>query len=219
MSLTDDQISAWLYGGLDADSAARIGAMIAADPELSARTERMLRLDDTVRQVFPLQEALPAELLVRLGLSDQALSAQVVDLAVARAARTGLQVPMPVKRTRTWSRGRMAAAQIATVFAIGFVVVLGTNVPRTSAVDAPYRVLGDTRSDVGANALVMFGADTDAAEVQKIAGQFGARVIGRPTAAGAWRLHVPLARRDAVLGRLRSLPGVHLAEAIEGDRP
>ena len=37
--------------------------------------------------------------------------------------------------------------------------------------------------------------------------------------AGAWRLHIPLGRRDAVLGRLRSLPDVRLAEAIEGDRP
>ncbi len=217
MTVNDDQISAWLDGSVDEAEHARLGALIAADPNLSARAAQLKRIDDLFREAVPLEQALPAELMARLGLSDApAATDNVVSLAAVRAARveTAAAAPArPVFGSRSWR----IAAQVALVLGIGVTAGQWILSPQDRAPDGRYQTLGDASgTGTPANAVVKFGRATTAREAVLIASRAGARVIGAPTEAGAWRLSVDPAHRDAVLEKLRAMPQVNMAEPIDG---
>lgn len=81
-----------------------------------------------------------------------------------------------------------------------------------------YRLLG-ADAGVRSSLVVTFRPDTPERELRRIVLAGGARVVGGPTATGAWLLDTGEAP-DAVLARLRAEPAVTLAEALgaEGRR-
>lgn len=79
--------------------------------------------------------------------------------------------------------------------------------------DAPgFRALGN--GGAGANAVVMFSADTTEAQIRNALRESGAHLVGGPTVTHAYLLLLPRADAGA-LQRLRSQAGVTLAEGLE----
>jgi hypothetical protein len=218
MTVTDDQISAWLHGSVDAAEDARIGGLIANDPQLSARAAQLGHLDDLVRQAVPLEESLPPELMARLGLDIGAADRDnVISLAAVRAARVEKAASTSARTPAFTSKVWRIAAQVALVVGVGVTAGQWILTPQGQVPEASYRTLGDAPgTEASVNALVKFATATDANEARALASRAGARIIGTQTEAGAWRLAVEPARRDAALQMLRAMPQVSMAEPIDG---
>jgi hypothetical protein len=80
-----------------------------------------------------------------------------------------------------------------------------------------FRTLSDAATtEVSGNVIVMFASGIDASQARALVMPSGARIVGAPSATGAWRLAIEPARRDAVLKTLRATPGVTMAEPLDG---
>jgi hypothetical protein len=126
--------------------------------------------------------------------------------------------PMPVPHgwrarlaanDRSWLRAA-AAAQFCVIVALGAMLIRSPASPGVQA-DA-YRVLG---ASAGArHGLVLaFNPETPEREIRRIVLASGARVVGGPTATGAWLLETETAP-SAVMARLRAEPAESLAEEL-----
>jgi len=222
MPIDDETIAAWIHGALDGDEAARVAALIDRDPALARRAEKLKRLDEMVRRAVPVEDALPADLLARLGLPAPETAGKVVSLAEARAAKASAAVERsaPARFAAFAGGGWRIAAQVLIVAAIGLTATQWWASPANQSDPAEYRALGDAADPAaGANALVVFADDVDPAAARAIAGRFGASIADRPNAAGAWRLTIAPARRDAVLEHLRAMPEVRMAEPLGSATP
>ena len=132
--------------------------------------------------------------------------------------------PMPPKRQRVaefsagirrvvgrpGKIGWFLAAQLAVV------LVIAVEVSPFGQPVAPYHALGGAPAGNGGNAIIVFRPDASEQEMRHALNSSGARLVGGPTAADAYVLYVPLARRDAALARLRADADVVLAEPIDG---
>jgi hypothetical protein len=111
--------------------------------------------------------------------------------------------------------GWAMAAQVALM-----VLLLGLVAPRAgpsaAGVDARYHALATASSPRIGNVVVMFRPETPERDLRAalLAGQV--RVVDGPTAAGAYVLYVPEARRTAALTTLRRRGDVVMAEPIGG---
>jgi hypothetical protein len=216
MTLDDEKISAWLHGALPDGEATWVAAQIAADSDATRRADQLRHLDDLVLQAVPLEDTLPDELMARLGLPVSVEPSNIVDLAEVRAAKSEAATAPPRRTARFGFGNWQIAAQLLIIIGIGFGATQWTGAPPPTAPKAEYRALGDAPSAGDtANALVMVSRETDAAETAALAAKVGARVIGARTEAGAWRFAIHPARRNAVLGHLRSMPEVSMAEPID----
>lgn len=208
MTLADEKISAWLDGQLPEEEATMIEAALAVDPKLSDRVARLRGNDALLRTAIPLDDSIPPELMARLGLAEPQPEASVIDLAAARERRA----------PRRWSmEGWRIAAQFLIVIGVGSLLATPWLTVQGPATQAPaYRTLSSAKPEPSANGLVMFRPGVDAAEVQRIVAAEGARLVGAPTAAKAYRLAIREDRREAVLAHLRARPQVLMAEPIDG---
>jgi hypothetical protein len=120
-------------------------------------------------------------------------------------------------------RARLAAndrswLRAAVALQFGAIAVLVALLARPAASpEAPagaYRLLGAADGARG-SLVVAFGPDTPERELRRIVLASGARVVGGPTATGAWLLDTGDAP-TAVVARLRAEPAVTLAEALGG---
>jgi hypothetical protein len=102
----------------------------------------------------------------------------------------------------------LAAAQIAFVIVAG-AVLLSLNRPA-------YQALGSPDAPRAANVLVIFEADATEEDVREALRASGASIVGGPTAADAYLLHVPANRRADALAKLQSDDNVQLAQPIDG---
>jgi anti-sigma factor RsiW len=101
-----------------------------------------------------------------------------------------------------------AAAQVAFVtFASGLMLWLS---------QPAYHALGSPPAPASANAIVMFRADATEQDVREAMRSAGATIVGGPTAAGAYLLHVDPRQRLSALAKLRADDDVQLAEQIDG---
>jgi hypothetical protein len=217
MSLTDEQIAAWLHRSVDPDEGAWIQAQVAADPVLAARAGHLRSLDDLVRTAVPKTDEVPPELLARLGLAVRAHGDNVVDLTRVRAARAIQDPGKPFRfANKTTGLWRIAASALFVV-GLGMSAMQWIGPQGLSSDDAPYRALGNEPGiEKTANALVKFGKDTDVDEAKAIIDQVSARIVGQPTSTGVWRVYIDPARREAALDKLRAMPDVRMAESING---
>jgi hypothetical protein len=222
MTISDDQIAAWLHGGLSDAEAARVKVMIKNDPQAIRRLAEMQRLDDLIRKAIPLEPRLPTELVARLRLDKAPIAKagdadNVIDFASARAALTVPAKP-PVKRFRSpMAQNWLRTAQAAAVVGIAVIGLQFLPSPQRPDVNPSFRTLSDAPSaTASANAIVMFAHGIEAGEARAIMGATGARIIGGPSSTGAWQLDINPARRDAVLASLRAKPQIAMAEAIDG---
>jgi anti-sigma factor RsiW len=103
-----------------------------------------------------------------------------------------------------------AAAQVAFVtFASALMMWLS---------QPAYHALGSAPPPASANAIVMFRADATEQDVREAMRSANAKIVGGPTEAGAYLLHVDPRKRESALARLRADDDVQLAEQIDGDK-
>lgn len=108
---------------------------------------------------------------------------------------------------------RPAVATLVTA-QLAFVVLAGATLLSLSRPD--YRALGSGQAPAAANILVMFRADATEADIRQALRQSGASLVGGPTSANAYLLHVAPDRRGAALTTLQSDDDVQLAQPIDG---
>lgn len=101
----------------------------------------------------------------------------------------------------------LAAAELA-IIAIGGAVL--------SFSQPAYQALGSASAPESANALVMFRSTATEQEIGKLLKATDATIVGGPTPAEAYLVHVPAAHRQLALSRLQSDSIVKLAQPIEG---
>lgn len=115
---------------------------------------------------------------------------------------------------RPWSFARhpavamLAAAQFA-FFVLGAGLLLWLSRPT-------YHALGSPPRSPTADVIVMFQADATVDDVKATLKAANASIVGGPTSADAYLLHVPERQRDRSLARLRADNDVEMAEPIDG---
>lgn len=160
------------------------------------------------------------QLVVERRLIDEfRASAPEVDSGWARL-RTRIEVPAIVRPrfTRTlaelWSLvtrppvAAFAAAQFA------FLILAGGILLSLSRPD--YRALGSTSVAPSANLIVIFRPDATEQDMRGVLRASGASLVGGPTSADAYLLHVAAAARPTAIARLQSDRHVQMAQPIDG---
>lgn len=218
MKRSDEEISAWLDGQLPPHHAARIATELETDDELQGRVASLQEVDDLVRKAVPLDDAVPVELLERLGLGQAPAETNVLPLAFSRPHRRSsakVTAGGPGTGNRRWWK---AAAQVALVACLGLAGAawLGSADGDRAA---PYRTLSaPAASQVGGDpsAIVLFDESVSEAQARTIIRSAGATIAGERTASGAWPIGLDPAESEDILTELRKSEEVLLAESIEG---
>jgi anti-sigma factor RsiW len=109
--------------------------------------------------------------------------------------------------------GGLIAAQLAVVVATAGIVSY------FDQPDGAYRALGSAPVAASANAVVIFQPTTREDQLRRLLNASDAELVGGPTEADAYVLHVPAETRTATLARLRARPEVVMAEPIDGQTP
>jgi anti-sigma-K factor RskA len=135
--------------------------------------------------------------------------------------RSRLQPPPP-RRNRATTLARRAwratsrpvvaaalAAQLALVVIAGGLVTYFNQPPQ-------YHVLGTASVPATANVVVVFKPDTREEQLRRLLDASDASLVGGPTDADAYLLHVPAEKRNATVTRLRARPEIVMAEPIDG---
>ena len=102
----------------------------------------------------------------------------------------------------------LATAQMAFV-AIGATVLQWSSQPT-------YVALGSAPVAASANVIVMFRPEVREAELRGMLESSGASLVGGPTEADAYLLHVPAEKRPSALDKLQKNANVTLAQPIDG---
>jgi len=105
----------------------------------------------------------------------------------------------------------LAAAQLALIVVGGGALY--------SLTRPDYHVLGAAPVPASANAIVMFAPNAREADVQGALNAASASIVGGPTVAGAYLVHLDPAKRNAGLGKLQGDQAVQLAQPIDGTAP
>ena len=131
-------------------------------------------------------------------------------LAARLDAGAGTSRRRPGPALAWWRHGLQlaVAVQAAVILVMAFALV--ALLPAA----APYRALGSA-AVVDANAIVVFRADATQAETGAALRAAGARIVGGPTGADAYLLHLPEPSAAAV-ARLRGERAVASVEALQG---
>lgn len=152
MTVTTDQLTAYIDGELSGDEADRVAVAIAADPALSARFDAETQLRSTLRGHFdpiaaePVPESLTLMMAtlaaqdVESEMSDAAAApskapapARVFDLAAARARRDAATVPKPTASSEKFTLPRWWGTGIAIAASLALGVGFGVQLPREGA--------------------------------------------------------------------------------------
>lgn len=134
--------------------------------------------------------------------------------ASPQAATEAAPATFPGRRPRTGGRwlGWAVAAQITLVVLVGGLVASRT-------LPARYQTLGAPAQAAPGNIIVIFRPDISERALRLTLRANDARLVDGPTPADAYVLHVPAARRAAVLADLRARPEIVLAQPIGDDGP
>jgi hypothetical protein len=146
-----------------------------------------------------------------------------LDLGVAsRWAKLRAQIEPPRHRQSRLADGfrefwdflsRPAVAAFATA-QLAFVGLAGGALLSLSR--PTYQALGGAEAPASANVIVIFRADATEEDIRDALRSSGASLVGGPTPADAYLLHVPAARRATALAKLQSDDDVQMAEPIDG---
>jgi len=108
-----------------------------------------------------------------------------------------------------WAMAGQAALMVALL------VMLWPHAGSAPGVGAPYHTLGAASPARVGNVVVMFRPDTPERDLRAALVADEARLVDGPTAAGAYVVNVPQARRASALTALRRRAGVIMAEPID----
>lgn len=199
-------------GSLDDSEAARVQQHLRDCPECRAELAWQRRLIETAA---PLpagldQERALARLMPRLDEAAAPLAQPIAKPSpVAQALSRFASALLDWLRGPGDWKGWAIAAQAAVI------VVLAANMLPANPPPA-YRALGSAPA-AAPDVLVVFKPEASVQDVQRLLKGSGARLVGGPTATGAWLLDVDLAQRPALLAALRADPAVELAEVLAAE--
>ena len=111
---------------------------------------------------------------------------------------------------------RPAVATLATA-QIGFLILAAAVLQSTSRPN--YQAHGVPEAAAAANVIVKFRPESREADLRGALEVSGASLVGGPTAADAYLLHVPADSRQSALAKLRANANVTLAQPINGPAP
>jgi anti-sigma factor RsiW len=116
-----------------------------------------------------------------------------------------------------WFRRRVPLGWAAAAQAIAALLLLTLLLPqhRTALPPADYRTLGRAPVAPKGNMIVMFAAGARESDLRQALARADARLVGGPTAAGAYLVEVTDAHRPQALQALRADKSVSLAEPID----
>jgi hypothetical protein len=103
----------------------------------------------------------------------------------------------------------LIAAQIA-LFVVGGGVLLSLDRPQ-------FHALGDASAPASANVIIIFRPDASQQDVLQTLRESGASLVGGPTAADAYLVHVEPGRRLAALAQLRANADIRMVQPIDGE--
>lgn len=103
--------------------------------------------------------------------------------------------------------------RLAWLVALQAAVILGLGIGLLSQQHVPYRTLS-APGDKGALLIVVFNAQAREAQMRELVRASGARIVGGPTAQGAYVLRVPDAREASARKLLAASPQVALVEDL-----
>jgi len=109
--------------------------------------------------------------------------------------------------------GRPAVAALAAA-QIAFVIVAGASLMSLSQPD--YHALGSAPAAAPTNVIVIFRAEATEQDMRDALQGAGASIVGGPTAADAYLLHVDAGQRQAAIARLKASQSVQMAEPVDG---
>ena len=134
--------------------------------------------------------------------------------------RARIDRPTPVRPRRPgplaefWSYLRRPAVAGLAAAQLIFVIVAGGTLFSLSRPD--YHTLGSAPAPTAANVIVIFRADATEEDLRDVLKTAGASVVGGPTPANAYLLHVAPGQRQQALTKLQSDDNVQMAEPIDG---
>ncbi len=197
----------YVTGRLDAEDVARVEAHLVTCVQCQADLAAERRL-----------HAAMAGLAEPTGDVDAGFEALKGQLA-PRQSRLKMRMNVAGRQWRQsapWVRWAVAAELLLLVAGGMAVVALH---PKAQPV-AQYRTLGAAPDPAEANIVVVFRPDTRESELRRTLRDSHARLVGGPTAADAYLLHVDPAARTAAITQLRGQGTIVLAEPVDaGEKP
>jgi len=126
---------------------------------------------------------------------------------IRRRLTQGAPARLPARSDLPWLRWALA-------FQVCLLLGVGVAVWRFEQ-QAPYHALGAVPANAAANIVVVFRPETPERNLRAFLRLHHARLVGGPTEADAYLLHVPAAGRNAALSRMRRQAQVVRAEAVD----
>jgi len=114
-----------------------------------------------------------------------------------------------------WFRRRVPLGWAIAAQAIAATVLIALLAPQERASSVDYRALGAPAAAPKGNVIVMFAAGARESDMRRVLTGAKVRLVGGPTAAGAYLLDVAPAERRAALQALHGDKAVSLAEPID----
>jgi anti-sigma factor RsiW len=195
---TEELLPWYVTGQLDEDERERVERHLAG----CSRCEKQLRIERRLSEEF---RAITPD--VELGW---------------QRLRTRLEPP-PARRNRAAglaSRAWRAASRpmVATAIAAQLAIVVVAGGVFSYIYQPPaYHVLGSTPVPASANLVVVFKPETREEQLRHLLGANDASLVGGPTDADAYLLHVPDQSRSDAVTKLRARPEIVMAEPIDGE--
>jgi hypothetical protein len=132
-----------------------------------------------------------------------------IDREVSRPANVPSALSGAWEILRRPAVATLIAAQIA-LFVVGGGVLLSLDRPQ-------FHALGDASAPASANVIIIFRPDASQQDVLQTLRESGASLVGGPTAADAYLVHVEPGRRLAALAQLRANADIRMVQPIDGE--
>jgi anti-sigma factor RsiW len=199
----------YVTGRLDAEDAARVEAHLPVCAQCQADLAAERRLQTLMAGLE--EPAADAD------AGFEALRGRLAPRRPKRFAGIGRQW----RDSAPWLRWAVAAELLLLVLGAGALAAMHTaKVSPLPPKAVEYRTLGAAPEPSSANIVVVFRPDIRESELRQTLRDSHARLVGGPTAADAYLLHVDAAGRAAAVARLRRQDTIVLAEPIDaGDKP
>ena len=202
--ITEDALMAYLDGEASPEQRRLVEAALSSNPQLRARVAKMEACDQTIRGAF--------DSLLERAVPDRLISA-------ARTEAAGKILPFHPRRPVGAVSNVIAAFRrrpaLVGWLAVGQAAVIAVTAMATLSVHPAehrpqFTALGAPPRSAAANAVVIFDPRTPEEEMRGTLLRVDARIVGGPTAAGAYLLQTPQASRDDLVRTLKARKGVML---------
>jgi hypothetical protein len=201
----------FVTGRLDAAERAEVEAHLGACPECRAEERLERRLAAEVAAMPMDVEQSWARLRARL----ERPSAMPARRPTGRLAAAWRGLGRSLRGGPPWMGWAMAAQALVMVLLLGVAWPRQGPAGAAAGHDPAYHTLSAAPSPRPGNVVVMFRPDISERDLRAALLADQARLVDGPTAAGAYVLSVPAARRGDIVVALRKRPGVVMAEPID----